>query len=91
MQKVLNGEDVPGIPRETLDRVTKQIMERMYIAAARQQGLEPVNVNISTHQNFDAKKYLPSLNALPGNFVTQALRGQPLPHLDQHQTRTIVV
>lgn len=92
IQHVLNGGDLPGIPREVLDKVVKQYMERLYFSAAKVQGQVPIGVPPEDPDNkIDTSKYLRPIQELPPQMVTSVISGRQLPHLDENQTQTIKV
>jgi len=80
LEHVLNGGQIPGIPKETLDTVVKYYTSRMYEAAKRardgqlQQGDE---------------KYLPNITTLPQGVIDSVASGSPLPYLTNDQTNVI--
>ncbi|VDN04555.1 unnamed protein product [Thelazia callipaeda] len=77
---VLRGGKIPGLPAEVLDRITKEYLRRMHAAAeAAKQG---------KLRNTESR-YLPPLETLPQDLVTQVMQGGELPHLDQEQTQSI--
>lgn len=78
---VLRGGQIPGIPKESLDAVVKQYMTKMAQVAetARQTGQVGPEV----------QKYLPPLDKLPTQLVTDVMAGKNLPGLDQAQTKSI--
>lgn len=73
-----------------LDKVVKQYMERLYVAAAKAQNIKPTGVE-SLAQNVDVSKYLIPVSELPSSLVTNVMNGGVLPHLDEGQTKTILV
>lgn len=94
IEHVMKGGQIPGIPRETLQSVVRQYMQRMYAAAARAQN-QPIDSQvleaIPNAANLDRNKYLRPLNELPNRFVTGVMQGEPLPYLTPSQTDTIKV
>ena len=88
IEHVLKGGQIPGIPRETLDLIVKQYMERMYVAAASAQGL---TTTTEIPMNFNKSRYLLPLTDLPSTLVNKVLDGQSLPYLSANQTKTVKV
>ncbi|CAD5206766.1 unnamed protein product [Bursaphelenchus okinawaensis] len=92
IEHVLKGGQIPGVPKETLQGVVKQYMQRVYAAAAQAQGKpldESVVQDIPNVANLDKDKYLKPLNELPAQFVTNVMKGDPLPYLTPSQTDVI--
>lgn len=77
---VLRGGQIPGIPKETTDKVVKEFMKRMHTAAEAANSGKPLP---------DGSRYLPPLDRLPQELVTDVMKGVSLPHLDSYQTNTI--
>uniref|UniRef100_A0A1I7WTG8 LRRCT domain-containing protein n=1 Tax=Heterorhabditis bacteriophora TaxID=37862 RepID=A0A1I7WTG8_HETBA len=77
---VLKGGQIPGIPRETLDSIVQQYMVKMHEAAAAAQA------GVFAE---DSHKYLPPIDKLPHEMVTNVLQGEPLPGLNETQTQVI--
>lgn len=89
---MLKGGEIPGISRNVLDRIVKQYMERLYYAAAKEQGQSPMDVlTDDSHKSFDSSKYLLPLTELPLNMVTSVISGESLPYLTKEQTQTVKV
>lgn len=82
IQYVINGGQIPGIDKATLDAIVKQTMRKMYTAASANLAGNPVE---------GQDKVLPPLEKLPSDLVTQVMSGEPLPGLDKNQTKTIMV
>ena len=80
---VLRGGQIPGVPKESLDAIVKQYMTKMAQVAesARQTG----------RVGADVVKYLPPLDKLPTQLVTDVMAGRNLPGLNQAQTKSIKV
>ncbi|CAI2322844.1 unnamed protein product [Caenorhabditis sp. 36 PRJEB53466] len=81
IQYILNGGQVPGIDKATLDAIVKQAMQKMHTAAA---------ANLAGNPMEGQDKVLPPLEKLPSELVTQVMSGESLPGLDQEQTKTIM-
>jgi len=91
IEHVLNGGTVPGVSKDSMDSIVKQIMQRVYAAAAIRQNLQ-VDPEISKtlpRGGLKPEKYLRPLNELPESFVTSVMQGKPLPHLTQAQTDVV--
>ncbi|KAI1714558.1 leucine rich repeat domain-containing protein [Ditylenchus destructor] len=88
IEHVLRGGNIPGIPRENLDRIIKQHMERMYYAAARAQEIEPTDVP-KLPDDVDPSVYLMPIKNLPQKFLTGVMNGGALPHLTPEQTNIV--
>uniref|UniRef100_A0AC34R118 Uncharacterized protein n=1 Tax=Panagrolaimus sp. JU765 TaxID=591449 RepID=A0AC34R118_9BILA len=80
LQHVLNGGQIPGIPKETLDNVVKTYTNRMYQAAER--------ANQGKMQEGD-DRYLPSLTTLPQQVVDTVMHGDTLPYLTVDQSNVV--
>jgi nucleoid-associated protein YgaU len=93
MEHVLNGGTIPGVSKETMDSVVKQIMQRVYAAAAQQQGkpIDPEILRTLPRGGVKPEKYLRPLAELPEKFVSNIIQGQPLPHLTTAQTEVVKV
>ncbi|CAP33280.2 Protein CBR-EGG-6 [Caenorhabditis briggsae] len=81
IQYVLNGGQIPGIDKATLESIVKQAMKKMHTAAAANLAGNPID---------GQDKVLPPLEKLPSELVTQVMSGEPLPGLDKDQTKTIM-
>ncbi|EGT48404.1 hypothetical protein CAEBREN_28510 [Caenorhabditis brenneri] len=81
IQYVLNGGQIPGIDKATLESIVKQAMKKMHTAAAANLAGNPID---------GQDKVLPPLEKLPSELVTQVMSGEPLPGLDKEQTKTIM-
>ncbi|CAB3408827.1 unnamed protein product [Caenorhabditis bovis] len=81
IQYVLNGGQIPGIDKATLESIVKQAMQKMHAAAA---------ANLAGNPMENQDKILPPLERLPSDLVTHVMSGEPLPGLDQDQTKTIM-
>ncbi|CAB03182.1 Leucine-rich repeat-containing protein egg-6 [Caenorhabditis elegans] len=81
IQYVLNGGQIPGIDKATLDKIVKQTMNKMHTAAAANLAGNPVE---------GQEKVLPPLDKLPSGLVTQVMSGEPLPGLNENQTKIIM-
>lgn len=81
IQYVLNGGQIPGIDKATLETIVKQAMKKMHTAAAANLAGNPID---------GQDKVLPPLEKLPSELVTQVMSGEPLPGLDENQTKTIM-
>ena len=80
VEHVLKGGEIPGISRNVLDRIMKQYMERLYYAAAKQQGQNPVDVlTDDLSKSFNTSKYLLPLTELPPNMITTVMSGNLCP------------
>lgn len=77
---VLSGGQIPGVSRDTLDKIVKEYAKRMHAATAKHGKRGP-----------NETRYLPSLESLPQELVTEVIKGADLPHLDQQQTQIIQV
>lgn len=92
IEHVLKGGEIPGISRNVLDRIVKQYMERLYYAAAKEQGHDPQDILIDDPNNtYNRSKYLRPLTELPPNMVTSVINGNNLPYLTPGQTQIIKV
>uniref|UniRef100_A0A1I7RY49 Leucine-rich repeat-containing protein 15 n=1 Tax=Bursaphelenchus xylophilus TaxID=6326 RepID=A0A1I7RY49_BURXY len=92
IEHVLKGGQIPGVPKETLQGVVKQYMQRVYAAAAQAQGKQmdsDILQDVPNALNLDPKKYLKPLTELPSQFVTNVMKGEPLPFLTSNQTDVI--
>ncbi|CAI5438473.1 unnamed protein product [Caenorhabditis angaria] len=78
---ILNGGQIPGIDKETLDKIIKQSMLNMYEAAAANLAGNPIE---------GQEKILLPLDKLPSEMVSTVMSGEALPGLDENQTRTIM-
>ncbi|GMR37479.1 hypothetical protein PMAYCL1PPCAC_07674 [Pristionchus mayeri] len=77
---VMRGGQIPGIPRDTLDRIVANHMTKMAeVAAAIERGEKPE----------DVEKYLPPLDRLPSELITSVMNGQPLSGLVPEQMEPI--
>ncbi|VDK49177.1 unnamed protein product [Anisakis simplex] len=77
---VLRGGQIPGIPKQTMDKIVREFMQHMHAAAdAANQG----------HPLPDGQLYLPPLQKLPVELVTNFINGQKLPYLNEQQTAAI--
>jgi hypothetical protein len=90
IEHVLRGGQIPGIPRETLDFIVKQYMDRMYSAAAAAQGLQ-TTTEYPLPANFNQTTYLRPLTELPPSMIKNVLQGRTLPYLSEDKTRVIKV
>ncbi|KAF1769455.1 hypothetical protein GCK72_001272 [Caenorhabditis remanei] len=81
IQYVLNGGQIPGIDKATLESIVKQAMKKMHTAAAANLAGNPID---------GQDKVLPPLEKLPSELVTQVMSGEPLPGLDKDETKTIM-
>ncbi|KAI6178493.1 Leucine Rich repeat-containing domain protein [Aphelenchoides besseyi] len=91
IEHVLKGGSIPGVPKESMDSVLKQIMQRVYAAAAHAQG-QPIDPEVASNlptNGIDYKKYLRPLSSLPDSFVTNVMQGEPLPFLTPSQTEVV--
>lgn len=91
LEHVLKGNTIPGIPKEAMDSVVRQVMYRVYASAAHAQG-QPIDANVAStlpRTGIDYKKYLRPLNELPEGFVTNVMKGDPLPFLTPSQTEVV--
>lgn len=93
---VLKGGQIPGLPKETLDTIVQQYMQKVHAAAAAAQS-----GNLSEDQAKVAflflsvllgfLQFLPTMDKLPQELVTSVMKGEPLPGLDRDQTKTVTV
>lgn len=90
VEHILNGGQLPGLTKETLDSIVKQYMEKMYALAAHIQEI-PTDIPLTARDYQNAHRFLPPLTKLPKRFVTGVMEGKPLPHLSPDQTRVIKV
>uniref|UniRef100_A0A8R1HQ59 LRRCT domain-containing protein n=1 Tax=Caenorhabditis japonica TaxID=281687 RepID=A0A8R1HQ59_CAEJA len=81
IQYVLNGGQIPGIDKQTLDSIVKQAMRKMHTAASANLAGTPIE---------GQEKVLPPLEKLPSDLVTQVIGGEPLPGLNTEETKTIM-
>lgn len=65
-------------------------MERLYVAAAKAQNIKPTGVEVLP-QNINISKYLIPVSELPPSLVKNVINGGVLPHLDEKQTKTVLV
>ncbi|MFH4974123.1 hypothetical protein AB6A40_000832 [Gnathostoma spinigerum] len=81
IEHVMRGGQIPGVPRELLDRTVKNFMQKMHAAAvaAKNGELTP-----------NTKRYLPSLDRLPKDMMTTVMQGDSLPYLTKAQTNDIL-
>jgi ketopantoate reductase len=93
IEHVLNGGSVPGVSKEAMDNIVKQIMQRVYAAAAIAQNkpLEPEIARTLPRGGLKPEKYLRPLSELPENFVANVMQGTPLPYLTTAQTEVVKV
>lgn len=77
---VLRGGTIPGTTKEVTDRIVKQFMTRMHAAAEAANRGQPLP---------DEERYLPPLEKLPRELVTDFVTGASLPHLDEDQMTAI--
>lgn len=93
IEHVLNGGSIPGVPKESMDSAVKQIMQRVYAAAAVSTGkqVDPDIARTLPRNGFKPEKYLRPLSELPTSFVTNVMNGKPLPHLTDAQTEVVKV
>jgi hypothetical protein len=91
VEHVLKGGQIPGIPRETLNHIVKQYMQRLYLAAAQAQGIPTKEMPISLPPNANISRILRPVSELPNGLVQSVIDGNPLPHLTTEQTRVIKV
>ncbi|KAI6169980.1 hypothetical protein M3Y97_01167600 [Aphelenchoides bicaudatus] len=91
IEHVLNGGTIPGVPKESMDSVVKQIMQRVYAAAAKAQNkpIEPEIERTLPRNGLKPEKYLRPLNELPETFVSKVMQGEPLPYLTTAQTEVV--
>ncbi|KAF7640183.1 hypothetical protein Mgra_00000009 [Meloidogyne graminicola] len=82
---VVKGGQIPGIPRETLDNIVKQYMQRLYSAAAKAQGISTSNASIID----TSTKILRPISELPHGLVQSVIQGKSLPHLTTEETNVI--
>uniref|UniRef100_A0A915PQQ3 Uncharacterized protein n=1 Tax=Setaria digitata TaxID=48799 RepID=A0A915PQQ3_9BILA len=76
---VLRGGQIPGIPPETLDKIMKEYVKRMHAAeTAKNEKLLP-----------SESRYLPPMEMLPQELITQVIQGVDMPYLNQQQTQSI--
>ncbi|KAL7077148.1 hypothetical protein ACQ4LE_003602 [Meloidogyne hapla] len=85
---VLKGGQIPGIPRETLDNIVKQYMQRLYVAAAHAQGIPTSDVPVTVDTN-TTNRILRPISELPHGLVQSVIEGKSLPHLTTEQTNVI--
>ena len=90
MEHVIRGGQIPGIPRETLDFIIKQYMERMYAVAAAEQGISSTT-EFPLPANLNSSHYLKPLQELPPGIIRGVLEGRPLPYLSEEKTQVIKV
>ncbi|KAF8363388.1 hypothetical protein PRIPAC_90311 [Pristionchus pacificus] len=77
---VLRGGQIPGIPRETLERLVASHMEKMAeVATAIGRG----------EKRDDVEKYLPPLDRLPSELISSVMNGQSLQGLTPDQMEPI--
>jgi len=91
IEHVMNGGTIPGVSKEALDSLVKQIMQRVYAAAAIRQNLQvdPEIAKTLPPGGLKPEKYLRPLNELPESFMTKVMQGEPLPYLTQAQTDVV--
>ncbi|KHJ95556.1 hypothetical protein OESDEN_04493 [Oesophagostomum dentatum] len=77
---VLRGGQIPGIPKETLDKIVQQYMLKMHEAAAAAKNGTPLP---------NSEKFLPSLDKLPQELIAAVIQGDTLPGLNETETETI--
>ncbi|CAK5126732.1 unnamed protein product [Meloidogyne enterolobii] len=85
---VLKGGQIPGIPRETLDNIVKQYMQRLYVAAAQAQGISTSDLPVTVDTN-TTNRILRPISELPHGLVQSVIEGKSLPHLTTEQTNVI--
>uniref|UniRef100_A0A915LX06 LRRCT domain-containing protein n=1 Tax=Meloidogyne javanica TaxID=6303 RepID=A0A915LX06_MELJA len=85
---VLKGGQIPGIPRETLDNIVKQYMQRLYVAAAQAQGISTSDLPVTVDTNTTSRILRP-ISELPHGLVQSVIEGKSLPHLTTEQTNVI--
>ncbi|KAL3120760.1 hypothetical protein niasHT_008052 [Heterodera trifolii] len=88
VEHVLKGGQIPGIPKETLDNIVKQYMQRLYVAASNLQG-RPTTELPPLPPGTDPTKLLRPISELPNEMVEKVIQNKPLPHLTQEQTEVI--
>lgn len=88
VEYVLKGGQIPGIPRETLDNIVKQYMQRLYAAAAQAQGRQTTDVP-PLPNGINTTRMLRPISELPLGLVQNVMDGKPLPHLTTEQTNVI--
>ncbi|GMT05276.1 hypothetical protein PENTCL1PPCAC_27450 [Pristionchus entomophagus] len=77
---VLRGGQIPGIPRDTMNRIIANHMQKMAeVAAAIGRGEHPE----------DVEKYLPPLDRLPSELITSVMSGQTLSELSPEKMEPI--
>ncbi|GMT13960.1 hypothetical protein PFISCL1PPCAC_5257, partial [Pristionchus fissidentatus] len=77
---VLRGGQIPGIPKDTMERLIAGHMQKMAeVAAAIGRGEAPK----------DVEKYLPPLSSLPPELITSVMSGQSMPGLRPDQIEPI--
>lgn len=93
IEHVLKGGSIPGVPKEAMDSVVKQIMQRVYASAAQAQNkpIEPEIARTLPRKGLQPEKYLRPLNELPESFVSKVMQGEPLPYLTTAQTEVVKV
>jgi hypothetical protein len=93
IEHVLKGGTIPGVSKESMDSVVKQIMQRVYAAAAQVQHkpIEPEIARTLPRNGLKPEKYLRPLNELPETFVSKVMQGEPLPYLTTAQTEVVKV
>ena len=93
LEYVLKGNTLPGVPKEAMDSVVRQVMYRVYASAATAQGvpIDPQVASALPRTGFDNKKYLRPLKELPPGFVANVMKGDPLPFLTPAQTDVVKV
>uniref|UniRef100_F1KTD1 Leucine-rich repeat-containing protein 15 n=1 Tax=Ascaris suum TaxID=6253 RepID=F1KTD1_ASCSU len=77
---VLRGGQIPGIPKETMERIVREFLQRMHTAAAAANSGHPLP---------DEARYLPPLEKLPHELVAGVIKGESLPYLDNEQMAAI--
>ena len=93
IEHVLNGGSGSGSSKEAMDNIVKQIMQRVYAAAAQAQHkqLEPEIARTLPRGGLKPEKYLRPLSELPETFVASVMQGQSLPYLTTAQTEVVKV
>uniref|UniRef100_A0A914HNJ3 LRRCT domain-containing protein n=1 Tax=Globodera rostochiensis TaxID=31243 RepID=A0A914HNJ3_GLORO len=88
VEHVMNGGQIPGIPKETLDRLVKQYMQQLYVAAAQAQGRTTTEFP-PLPTGTDPSKFLRPISELPNGMIQSVVQNKPLPHLTSEQTEVI--
>lgn len=93
IEHVLSGGTIPGVSKEAMDSVVKQIMQRVYAAAAQAQGrqVEPDIARTLPRNGLKPEKYLRPLSDMPESVVSDVMQGKPLPYLTTAQTAVVRV